>query len=91
MFLEAFPDLHLEIEFMIAEGDRLMTHICTTGTHTRPFMGMPATGKKFKVNGTDIFRFNNEGKVAAHWGVFDTLGMLMQLGLFPSSIEAQAA
>ncbi len=66
-FLEAFPDLHLEIEFMIAEGDRLMNHISTTGTHTGPFMGMPATGKKFKVNGTDIFRFNNEGKVVGHW------------------------
>ena len=90
-FLEAFPDLHLDIEFMIAEGDRLMSHVSTTGTHTGPFMGMPATGKKFKVNGTDIFRFNNEGKVVGHWGVFDTLGMMVQLGLLPSPGQAQAA
>lgn len=89
-FLEAFPDLHLEIEFMIAEGDRLMIHILTTGTHTGPFMGMPPTGKKFKVNGTDIFGLNDEGKVAAHWGVFDTLGMMVQLGLLPPPGQAQA-
>jgi len=82
-FFEAFPDLHLEIEFTIADGDRLMCHISTTGTHTGPFMGMPPTGKKFKANGVDIFRFNGEGKVAAHWGVFDTFGMMAQLGLVP--------
>jgi predicted ester cyclase len=91
VFCGAFPDLHIEIEFMIAEGDRLMCHVSTTGTHTGPFMGMPPTGRKFKVNGTDIFRFNDEGKVSAHWGVFDTLGMMAQLGLLPTSEQAQAA
>jgi predicted ester cyclase len=91
VFCGAFPDLHLEIEFMIAEGDRLMCHVSTTGTHTGPFMGMPPTGRKFKVNGTDIFRFNDEGKVSAHWGVFDTLGMMVQLGLLPTPEQAQAA
>jgi predicted ester cyclase len=80
-FCEAFPDLHLEIEFMIAEGDRLMGYISTTGTHTGPFMGIAPTGKSFKANGTDIFRFNDDGKVVTHWGVFDTLGMMRQLGI----------
>ena len=90
-FLAAFPDLRLEIDFTIAEGDRLMAHITTTGTHTGPFMGLAPTGKTFKVNGTDIFRFNPDGKIAAHWGVFDTFGMMMQLGLIPSPGISQAA
>jgi predicted ester cyclase len=47
-------------------------------------MGMAPTGKQFKVNGVDIFRFNDDGKVVAHWGVFDTFGMLAQLGLVPA-------
>jgi predicted ester cyclase len=51
-------------------------------------MGLAPTGKRFKVNGTDIFRFNEEGKVAAHWGVFDTLGMLAQLGHFPPAEQS---
>lgn len=89
VFREAFPDLHLEIEFMIAEGERLMCHISTTGTQSGPFMGMAPTGKTFKVSSSDIFRFNDEGKVAAHWGVFDTLGMMVQLGLMAPPGEAQ--
>ena len=91
LFFEAFPDLHLEIEFVIAEGDRLMCHISTTGTHAGSLMGMAPTGKKFKVASTDIFRFNDQGKVSDHWGVFDTLGMMVQLGLAPPPGLAQAA
>lgn len=91
LFCEAFPDLHLEIEFIIAEGDRLMCHISTTGTLTGSFMGMPPTGRKFNVNSTDIFRFNAEGKVSDHWGVFDSLGMMLQLGLMPPPVQTQAA
>ena len=80
-FCTAFPDLHLSPEFMVSDGDRLVCYLTTTGTHKAPFMGAPATGKTFRVNGTNIFRFDDDGKVAEHWGVFDTFGMMMQLGL----------
>ena len=83
VFLDAFPDLHLEVEFTIADDDRIMLYLSTTGTHKGPFMGMAPTGETFKVNGVDIFRFNGEGKIEAHWGVFDTFGMMAQLGLVP--------
>lgn len=83
-FVEAFPDLHLEVEFTVADADHVVLYISTTGTNTGPFMGMPPTGKKFKINQVDIFRFNDEGKVAAHWGVFDTFGMMAQLGVIPA-------
>jgi steroid delta-isomerase-like uncharacterized protein len=82
-FFEAFPDLRLEVQFTVADDDRIMFYLSTTGTHRGPFMGVAPTGKRFKVNGVDIFRFNEEGKIAAHWGVFDTFGMLAQLGLVP--------
>lgn len=82
-FIDAFPDLHLEVQFTVADDERVTLYISTTGTHQGPFMGIAPTGKQFKVNGVDIFRFNDEGKVAAHWGVFDTFGMLAQLGIVP--------
>lgn len=80
-FLEAFPDLHLEVQFVVADDDRVTFYLSTTGTHRGQLLGMPATGKTFKVNGVDVFRFNEEGKVSEHWGVFDVFGMLAQLGL----------
>jgi predicted ester cyclase len=83
-FIEAFPDLHLEVQFTVADEDRIALYVSTSGTHQGPFMGTAPTGKQFKVNGVDIFRFNEDGKVVAHWGVFDTFGMLAQLGLVPS-------
>ena len=80
-FVQAFPDLHLEVQFTVVAEDRIMFYISTTGTHKGPFLGMAPTGRHFKVNGVDILRFDDEGKIAAHWGVFDTFGMLAQLGL----------
>lgn len=89
-FLAAFPDLHLEIDFMTSDGDRVMAYITTTGTHRNPLMGAQATGKTFKVNQVDAFRFNDDGKVAEHWGVFDTFGILAQLGLIPAPPQSDS-
>ena len=83
-FSEAFPDLHLEIEFTVGDEDRIVAYLSTRGTLENAFMGNAPTGKHFKVNGVDIFRFNEDGKIAAHWGVFDTYGMMSQLGLIPA-------
>ena len=90
-FLQGFPDLHLKIQFMVADGAKLVVYIETTGTHLGPFMGAPATGKRFKANGTDIFEFNEAGLVSHHWGTFDVLGVMLQLGLIQARTMAAAA
>ncbi len=90
-FLQAFPDLHLAIQFMVADGKKLVVFLETTGTHRGAFMGVPATGKRFKVHGVDIFEFNEAGLVSHHIGVFNTFGMLTQLGLIPSAETPAAA
>jgi len=90
-FIEAFPDLHLEVQFVVADDDRIMFHVSTSGTHRGPFMGMPATGRSFRANGVDIFRFNAEGKISEHWGVFDLFSVLAQLGLNPITSETPTA
>ena len=53
------------------------------GTHEGEFMGIPATKKKFRVTAIDVCRFDESGKISEHWGVFDTFGMMMQLGVIP--------
>ena len=82
MFLSAFPDLTFTIEDQIAEGDRVVTRWTATGTHNGELMGIPATGKQVTVTGLDINRFSG-GKSVEHWGQFDQMGMMQQLGVIP--------
>ena len=79
MFRAAFPDAKFVNEFMVAEGDKVTSIGSMEGTHQGEFFGMPATGKHFKVRNIDICRFNGEGLIAEHWGLFDRATMMQQL------------
>jgi predicted ester cyclase len=54
-----------------------------TGTHQGELLGMPATGKPINVQFIDIIRFGDDGLAREHWGVFDTMTMMQQLGAVP--------
>lgn len=84
MFRAAFPDLRFTSEFMIGEDDLVLSYNRVEGTQTGAFMGIPPSGRKFTVSAADICRFDEEGKITAHWGVFDMLGLMVQLGAVPS-------
>ncbi|MGW6155095.1 ester cyclase [Streptomyces sp. NPDC055144] len=77
----AFPDLHVEVEHLVANDDELAFAYTITGTHLGPLMGQPATGKKVSYRGMQISRFDSDGKLVERWGSSDELGMLRQLGL----------
>ncbi len=83
MYKAAFPDLRFEPEDVLSSGDKVVARARVTGTHTGEFMGMPATGKTVSVQLIDIIRFDDAGLVAEHWGVFDALAMMQQLGVVP--------
>ena len=83
MFLTAFPDVHLTVEDMIAEGDKVVTWYTSRGTQKGAFVGIPPTGKQVAVSTIDIVRMEG-GKIAEEWGIDDRLGMLQQLGLVPA-------
>ena len=51
-------------------------------------MGMPATGKTVDVQVIDIIRFGDDGLAHEHWGVFDALKMMQQLGAIPEGPPA---
>lgn len=82
-FLAAFPDIHVHIEDLFAEGDKLVTRWSAHGTHDGELMGIPPTGKKAAVSGIAIDRFEN-GQSVEHWEVFDQVGLMQQLGVIPS-------
>jgi steroid delta-isomerase-like uncharacterized protein len=86
----SFPDLWITIEDQFAEGDKTVTRYTMTGTHRGPFLNhlktlMPPTGKRFSVEGIDIFRYDGDGKCLDCWSTFDRLGMLQQLGAIPTA------
>lgn len=80
MLLRAFPDLHLAVEDMIAEGDKVVVRNTVTGTHRGEYMGLAPTGKSVTYNEIFIFRFVN-GRVVETWGVVDVLSLMKQLGM----------
>jgi predicted ester cyclase len=45
MWREAFPDLRVQLEDAVAEGDKVVARFTTTGTHRGAFMGLPPTGR----------------------------------------------
>ena len=84
MYRAAFPDLRMEPQDVLASGDKVVARARATGTNQGEFMGMPATGKSVDVQLIDIIRFGDDGLAREHWGVFDALGMMQQLGAIPA-------
>lgn len=88
MYREAFPDLRLEAQDVLASGDKVVARVRATGTHQGELMGMPATGRQVDVQLIDIIRFGEDGLAREHWGVFDTLSLMQQLGAAPAPAPA---
>lgn len=88
MNFAAFSDLRFEVEDIIASGDKVVGRFRMIGTNDGDFMGMPATGKRVDVQGIDIIRFNEDAIGVEHWGVFDAMAMMQQLGVVPEGAPA---
>ena len=83
MYRAAFPDLRMEAQDVLVSGDKAVARVRATGTHQGEFLGMAATGKSVDVQLIDITRFGDDGLAREHWGVFDALKMMQQLGAIP--------
>lgn len=77
-----FPDFHLQIDDIVAEGDKVVTRVSGHGTHKGEWMGIRPTGAVVRVKGINIDRIA-DGRIVEHWGEADTVGMLLQMGVDP--------
>jgi steroid delta-isomerase-like uncharacterized protein len=84
MYLAAFPDLQMEPQDVLVDGDKVVARVRAMGTHQGEFMGMAPTGKRVEVQLIDIIRLSDDGLAHEHWGVVDMLAMLQQLGVAPA-------
>ena len=80
MLLRIYPDIHLTVEDLIAEGDKVVGRTAVTGTHQGEFMGVAATGNSVTYNEMFMFRFA-DGRVVETWGVVDVYAQMKQIGV----------
>jgi steroid delta-isomerase-like uncharacterized protein len=88
MLISAFPDFRMDVQDVIASGDKAVARVRMAGTHQGEFMGLPATGKSAAVDLIDITRFGDDGLAREHWGVADQLALMQQLGVIPAAPPA---
>ncbi len=80
MLYAAFPDLHHEVTFQIAEGDEVASLVAVRGTHKGNFQDIPPTQKQVEFTDIILARVHN-GKITVLWAQFDALGLFRQLGM----------
>jgi predicted ester cyclase len=83
-FAAAFPDRRVDIEDLIATGDRVVARALLHATHTGPLGNIAPTGRKVRLASAIIYRFA-QARVVEEWEIFDKLGMYQQLGVIPPS------
>ena len=88
VFCKGFPDFHVTIEDMIAEGDKVWARVTFTGTHTREYLGFAPTGKKISYKSVTIKRVV-DGKMVEGWTVNDMLDFYKQLGVIEYTEKAK--
>jgi steroid delta-isomerase-like uncharacterized protein len=80
----AFPDLHVTVEDLIAEDDKVAARVTVSGTHRGVFLGtIQPTGKYVTWTGIDLIRVAG-GRIVERWSQRDLLGLMQQLGVVPS-------
>ena len=78
----AFPDIHINIEDAISEGDRTALRFSFTGTHRGDQLGIPPTGRQIRVTGMSFTRWRN-GQIAEGWNEFDVAALMQQINAPP--------
>jgi predicted ester cyclase len=77
-FRDAFPDVSVQIDEIVADGDRAAVATTFTGTHEGELMGVAPTGRRVSVTGIDIVRVK-DSRIVEHRGLTDIVGLMRQL------------
>lgn len=77
-FFNAFPDVRVTIEDVMAVDDRVLTRVVYHGTHAGEYEGLAPTGRRIRVSGLELFLLL-DGRVIQHWHEMDHLEILRQV------------
>jgi steroid delta-isomerase-like uncharacterized protein len=76
------PDHVQTVEDLIAEGDKVSARWTIEGTHQGDYLGVPGSGKRFRISGIEIFGLR-DGQIVEHWFSGDVYGFMQQVGAIP--------
>ena len=79
-YRNAYPDVTIDVDDLVAEGDMVAVRWSAIGTHRGDGLGFPATGRRAQFTGMVFVRIK-DGRLVEGWNNFDQLGMLQQLGI----------
>ncbi|MFA9431690.1 ester cyclase [Egicoccus sp. AB-alg2] len=80
----AVPDLRIEIEDTVADGELVAIRMQLVGTQSGDFAGIPASDLPFRIGGTDVLRVR-EGRIVEAWTLCDLASMFAQVGALPAT------
>src|SRR5918994_809667 len=90
-FFKAFPDMHTNIEHMVAENNLVMVFLNGSGTNKGEFHGAPPTNKSVNIRSADLYKIEND-LITGYWDVVDQLNLLKQTGtLLPGKENYETA
>src|SRR5215472_17035985 len=78
LYRTAFPDLHVAVDEIIAEGNTVALRWTATGTATGNLKGMSLSGRKVVTHGISVCRISR-GKVTEHYATWDTAAFNQQI------------
>jgi predicted ester cyclase len=84
-----FPDLHVNIEHILAENNYVLVFLNFTGTHRGQYEGLSATNKSVINRSADLYRIENN-KIVEHWDVVDRLDLLKKIGAITFNNDYQS-
>jgi steroid delta-isomerase-like uncharacterized protein len=77
-FLNALPDIQIDVEDVLSEGDRAAVRWHAHGTHAGDGFGFAATQNRVEMRGT-TWLIVREGKIVEGWDTWNLEGMLSEL------------
>jgi steroid delta-isomerase-like uncharacterized protein len=80
LYHSGFSDAKIDVEDVVASGDKVAVRWTGTGTHDGEFMGIEPTDREVEVVGFSVSQLE-DGKIIESWGLFDAFGLMQQLGV----------
>jgi predicted ester cyclase len=85
-FLAAYPDLKIEVEDTVSEGDKIAARCKVTATHLGDGLGVSPTNQPVEFTGLTIVKIR-DGKIVEAWNEFDFMKMYGQLGALTLNLQ----